>query len=330
VSDSAGLPRSDLYVVYSISNSPYQRWQADLLDFSIRDAEQPGVVVRLCSHDADHPELAAEPSDSGYTFMTLSFAEVGNTRYHALVRWMKKKLKIDVYGRYHFFCLNKPFGMKAFLDAHPDLDPGVRLMWLDPDMVFHRPWNPPDNAVGQGRVVGQHWWGYDPRWLEGSGGGRDGISMPPPEEAMMFPFCLTVSDMRRIIDLFCRLSTDFYRATRDWKSEMYGLVASMATFGLTCRTVAALGTCNNWPRGLADDPVAPISHYTQPMIDGAGNEIWDKRRYTPHTLSQPWDRPPAADRASTLTDRRTLQTLHRFIDLQEKSAGSDPSAPVPP
>jgi hypothetical protein len=203
-------------------------------------------------------------------------------------------------------------------------------MWLDPDMIFNRPWDPPGEMVCRGHAGGQLWWGYDQSRCRRSIGGRLEVSTPPNDSALMFPFCITVSDMRRIIDDFCRYSTEIYRTTRDWKSEMYGLVASMATGGVRCHTVAALGTCNNWPRGLSDDPSAPISHYTQPMADGGGNEIWNKRTYTPHTLSRPWRRPPAHDLASTLTDRRTLQMLHRFIDRQEKCAHVQAAASAPP
>jgi len=324
------LPQSDLYIVYSMSNSRYQQWQADLLDFSVRDVEQRGVVVRLCSHEADHPNLEVKPSALGYTFVTPSFAELGDSRFQTLVRWVKRKLKTGAFGRYHFFCLNKPYAMKAFLDVHPDLDDGARLMWLDPDMVFNRPWKPSSEMVRRGHVGGQHWWGYDLSWCLRSTGSRLEVLTPTNDSALMFPFCITVADMRRITDSFCRYSREIYRTTRDWKSEMYGLVTAMATAGLRCHTVAALGTCNNWPRGLSDDPSAPISHYTQPMTDGRGNEIWNKRTYTPHTLSRPWGRPPDYDRAATLTDRRTLQMLHRFIDRQKKGARVQVSASASP
>jgi len=330
VGDLTRLPTSDLYIVYSMSNSPYQQWQADLLDFSIVDVKQPGVVVRLCSHDADHPKFQVKPSESGYTFVTPSFAELGNSWFHELVRWTKRRLKKNASGRYHFFCLNKPYAMRAFLDDHPDLDPEARLVWLDPDMVFNRPWNPPSEIVRRGHAGGQLWWGYDRSWCLRSVGGGSEISAPTNDSALMFPFCITVSDMRRITDRFCRYSKEIYRRTRDWKSEMYGLVTSMATCGLSCHTVAALGTCNDWLRGLPDDPSAPISHYAQPMTDGRGREIWDKRTYTPHTLSRPWDRPPAYELASTLTDHRTLQMLHRFIDQQERSAHGPTTASAPP
>ena len=94
--------------------------------------------------------------------------------------------------------------------------------------------------------------------------------------------------------------------------------------GLECRTITALGTCNNWPDGIPDDLSAPISHYTQAMKDCNGREVWDKRKYTPSTLSVPWQRPPPDDKAATLTDQRTLQMLHRYIDRQEDNMNKQP------
>ncbi len=311
------LPHSDLYVVYSISNSPYQQWQADLLDFSVREVGQPGTVVRLCSLDTNHPTLEVRPSASGYTFVTPSFAELGSSRFRRFVRWAKRRLDKKAYGRYHFYCMNKPYAMRAFLEAHPSLNDDARLLWLDPDMVFNRPWEPSRETVRQGHVCGQRWWGYDRLWCLGSADIADEATTPSDESAVMFPFCISVADMRRICDPFCSLSTEIYRRTRDWKSEMCALVLAMGSEGLRCDTVPALGTCNSWPHGLSDDPSAPVSHYTQPMTDSGGTVIWDKRNYTAHTISRPWGRPPEHDRAATLTDQRTLQMLHRFIDWQE-------------
>jgi hypothetical protein len=318
------LPRSDLYVVYSISNSPYQQWQADLLDFSIREVAQKGVVIRLCSLDVDHPTLEVRPSAWGHTFVTPSFAELGSSWFQIFLRWVKRRLEKRVFGRYHFYCLNKPYAMKSFLKAHPALDDDSRLLWLDPDMVFNRPWEPSTVEVRKGLVCGQRWWGYDRRWCLSGAGSHHGASVPAGDSAVMFPFCISVADMRRISDPFCRLSREVYHRTRDWKSEMYALVLAMSSAGLKCSTMAALGTCNNWPDGLPDEVNAPISHYTQPMTDSSGAVFWNKRSYTPHTLSRPWDRPPRPDRALTLTDRRTLEMVHRFIDWQEVQVNANP------
>jgi hypothetical protein len=244
------LPRSDLYLVYSISNSPYQLWQADLLDFSVRETGQPGSIVRLCALDADYPDLAVGRSVLGYTFETPSFAELGSTGVQRFVRWVKRKLERQAHGRFHFYCLNKPHAMKAFFDDHPALDGEARLLWLDPDMVFHRPWDPRP-MVRPGHVCGQRWWGYDGKWCEGSIGGR--FKAPTDESALMFPFCITVADMRRISEIFCRLSHQVYRSTRDWKSEMCALVLAMGTAGLQRRSISALGTCNSHrPKDVAD------------------------------------------------------------------------------
>ena len=47
-------PKDNIYVIYSISNSPYMEWQADLLDYSFKKSKQPGTLIRLCSDDEGH------------------------------------------------------------------------------------------------------------------------------------------------------------------------------------------------------------------------------------------------------------------------------------
>lgn len=319
------LPDSDLYIVYSMSNSPYQQWQADLLEFSIREVRQPGVIVRLCSLDARFPGLEVRPSSWAYTFVTPSYAEVGNGAFRRFVLAAKRLLKQSASGRYHFYCLNKANAMKSFLDSHAGLDNTAKLLWLDPDMVFNRAWVPSESMVCQGHVTGQYWWGYDPAWCRENAGDEVAPLCPASDNAIMFPFCISAGDMRRIVDLYGRFSVEFYRRTRDWLSEMYAHVMAMSEAGLECHPIAALGTCNNWPDGLPDDVSAPISHYTQAMTNLNGGVIWDKRQYTPHTLSRPWRRPPLQGEAATLTDQRTLQMLHRFIDWQHEKMGKIPA-----
>jgi hypothetical protein len=307
-----------------MSNSAYQRWQADLLDFSVREAGQRGVLVRLCSLEEGFSNPGTGASAQGYTFVTPSYAGVGDGAFRRLVRWTKRRLNRGAPGRYHFYCLNKPHAMRDFLAAHPGIDDHAMLLWLDPDMVFNRPWEPPPAMVRRGHVAGQYWWGYDREWCRKNGGGKGAAACPEMDAAVMFPFCISAGDLRRIVHPFCRLSVEIYSRTRDWKSEMYALVMAMGAAGLTCHAIPALGTCNNWPREIADDPGAPISHYTQPMADGSGCEIWDKRKYTPCTLSAPWRRPPHHGRAAVLTDRRTLRMLHRFIDRQDEQVQPPP------
>ena len=48
--------KSDKYTIYSISNAPYQEWQADLLDYSFKKVKQPGTLIRLCSEDSKYPK----------------------------------------------------------------------------------------------------------------------------------------------------------------------------------------------------------------------------------------------------------------------------------
>lgn len=318
------LPQSDLYVIYSMSNSPYQQWQADLLDFSVHEVGQPGVIVRLCSLEGGARDSAVKPSERGFTFVTPAYAEIGHAPLQRFVSWSKRLLKQRIHGRFHFYCLNKALAMKSFLESQPDLDDEAKLLWLDPDMVFNKPWNPPASMVRRGSAAGQYWWGYDRMWCKQSAGRMNEVLCPLNEAAIMFPFCITIGDMRAIVASYSNFSAEIYRRTRDWKSEMYGLVLAMNAGQLECRTIAALGTCNNWPNGLPDDSDAPVSHYTQVMKDRKGHEVWDKRKYTPLTLSTPWQRPPYPGQVSTLTDQRTLQMIHRFIDWQEEQMIQQP------
>ena len=72
------LSENDLLLVYSISNSPYQQWQAELLDFSIRACAQPGAIVRLCSPDSAYPERPVPEFAGGFTFPTAHFSTLGH------------------------------------------------------------------------------------------------------------------------------------------------------------------------------------------------------------------------------------------------------------
>lgn len=310
------LPSCGLYIVYSISNSPYQQWQADLLDFSVRATDQPGVIVRLVSQEAGKPNEPIGQSAVGYTVATPAYSELNSTIFRRLVLRAKRWMKWDIHGRLHFYCLNKALAMNYFLESHPELDEEAIIVWLDPDMIFSHAWEPDSSMVRPGHVLGQYWWGYDQSWCQRHGGGNSEAACPAPEAAIMFPFCISVADMRRIVRAYGSVSETIYRSTRDWKSEMYGLVIAMGVAGLHCRTLRAFGTCNNWPSAVVNDPGAPISHYTQAMLDSNGNEIWDKRKYTPHTLNSPWRRPPSPEHAASLTDQRTLRMIHRFIDTQ--------------
>lgn len=314
--DQGRLPQSDLYIVYSVSNSPYQLWQADLLDFSVREVGQPGEIVRLCSLEAGFPNPEVRPSSQCHTFLTPSFAGLGNVVFRRFVLWTKRLLRLRVHGRFHFYCLNKARAMQAFLEAHPEIDDEAVLLWLDPDMIFNQTWVPPVPMVRPGHVVGQYWWGYSRAWCQRSESGKAESLCPAGDTAIMFPFCITVGDMRAIVEAYGRYSEQIYRRTRDWQSEMYALVMAMNEANLKCHTIAALGTCNDWPADVSNDPAAPISHYAQRMMDHAGQEVWDKRKYTPHTSALPWQRPPRPENVITLTDQRTLKMLHKLIDRQ--------------
>ena len=313
------LPSSQLYLIYSMSNSPYQRWQADLLDFSVRHSGQPGEIVRLVSRDTASGDARVNPSATGFTLVTPDYSALGNGILSRVVLSLKRWCKSKAHGRFHFYCLNRALAIDYFLQTHPELDDEALLLWLDPDMIFNHAWVPDSSMVQTGHVLGQFWWGYEPDWCQSHGGDNSHAFCPDPGAAIMFPFCITVADMRKIAKAYGSVSKAIYRRTLDWKSEMYGLVIAAGAAGLKCQTVQALGTCNNWPLEIANDANAPISHYTQAMLDQNGNEIWNKREYTQDTLGIPWQRPPQPECAASLTDQRTLRMIHQFIDRQTQN-----------
>jgi len=311
------LPESDLYIIYSMSNSPYQQWQADLLDFSVQESAQEGVIVRLCSMENHLSHRPPALSNSGYTFVTPSFAEFGRGIFQNINKIHKRLIRKRVSLSHQFYCLNKSFAMQLFLESYQNLRDDAKLLWLDPDMIFVKPWTPPLSEVREGQLLGQYWWGFNElrcRYYAPPGTRNAFI---PNQKAIMFPFCITVADMKKIISQFCEFSLQIYRRSHDWQSEMYALVLALFEADVKINTLPNFGTCNNWRDGLSDDPEAFIAHYTQPMEDASGNIIWNKRTYTPSTLSSPWIRPPEPEAARTLTDRRTLKLIHTFIDQQE-------------
>ncbi|MCP4192701.1 MAG: hypothetical protein GY768_18960 [Planctomycetaceae bacterium] len=310
------LPASELYIIYSMSNSPYQQWQADLLDFSVGFSGQTGTIVRLVSREVGRRNEPVNPSAVGYTLVTPSYSGLGNPLLRHLVPSLKRWFQGELHGRFHFYCLNKALAMQCFLESHPELNEEAMLLWLDPDMIFNQPWEANGSMVRPGHVVGQSWWGYDPSWCLQQRGENSEAFCPPPQSAIMFPFCISVADMRRISKTYASVSEAIYQRSRDWKSEMYGLVIAIGAGGLQSHALRAFGTCNNWPDEISNDASAPISHYTQAILNRNGSEIWDKRKYTRHTIDRPWQRPPQPEQAASLTDQRTLRMIHQFIDWQ--------------
>jgi len=295
----------ETYTIYSISNSPYQEWQADLLDFTFTKVKQPGSLIRVCSDDAQFPHRERSRSNAGETVFTPNlskikwpFVRVG--RRYFRVFWSRYTLEWPV--------MNKPGALKYLFD-HCDFSDDDNLIFLDPDMVFTKPWNPP---AEKGKVHGQKWKGYGKSYCESSSIHPE-FCPATENDCIMYPYAIKAGDLRVLISDIERFAREGYQKGRQvgldqaalWMADMPAFQTAMTKHGLTMKPAENIGLCNNWNN--CDDKEAPILHYCQPMKDKSGQTLWDKRDY------KAWDMPPDPSLASNRVDREVLEIIREKI-----------------
>lgn len=281
------------FVVYSTSNTAYQRWQCDLLEFSYANVRQPGRLICLCS-EGENNDLSPRTSD---------IAEVVQ-----LPSYMKNPVTGDFWG-----IANKIMSLKAWI-ADESLDGSV--LFLDPDMIFV---SPVDISVSEGQVIGQRW--VDPG-VAGSptierfcAGNLDRIT---PETVFMYPYVMHTSDIRRMMARYEELAFGIRAAEKRWESDMFALVIVAAEYGLDVITRDDIGVCNNWKR--FNEAPSSIVHFPGPFIAADGEKIWFKQDFTKNTLTKPWEKVPRADRADCRAEYVLLSTLARLVNRQKIEA----------
>jgi hypothetical protein len=270
--------------IYSISNSPYQEWQADLLDYSFAKSGQPGSLVRLVSEDLDHVGREVALSSVGDTFSSPAYE--GST------------------GAFKYKPMNKPGALGYFLnetEVGKKLDDSDIVLLVDPDMIFTKEWTP---DFKEGTVFGQKWKGYSRSFCKKTST-EDRFCPRSDNEAVMYPFAIYVKDLRKIVQDYYEFSKH-YAKTRNWMQEMTALVLAMEKNGLKIDTEENIGICNNWDNNNDED--APLVHYCQTVKDKDGKELWGKHRYTPG------DKVPDPEVAQNRVDRIVLETLHELYN----------------
>ena len=271
-----------IYIVYSMSNSPYQEWQADLLDFSVSQSGQPGRIIRIVSKDPKYPDRVLPRSRKGLTIETEDFGKYG--------------------GGYS--AMNKPGGLRELNKVVTD--PNAVIILVDPDMIFTGVWDPRD-VVKENIVYGQRWHGYGEEYCRKTTPDLYKNYCPPTDEkAIMYPFSMTMGTLEKIIPKYFE-SSAYYRTAKDWMTEMSALVISQndPSLGLKIITKESLGITNDWPK-FNQDLDAPIMHYCQTIKDTSGKEIWGKRGYNA------WEDVPDPKEATTRVDREVLSMIRKF------------------
>ena len=273
-------PQDSAYILYSMSNSPYQEWQARLLEFSLREVGQPGMVIRCIAQDPQYPmRVVPDFGNGGHTIVTEDFSR------HAR----------------GYLPLNKAGGLREVF-KQLRLPPHAIVICVDPDMIFAKTWTP---DVSSGRVVGQRWKGYSPQFCMATSDASHHPLCPKNEtDAVMYPFAATAVDLQALSDAYFEASQ---YPSEEWMVEMTALVVAVKKIGLELSTQENIGLCGDWPH--ADDVDAPILHYCQPVFDHHGKEIWNKRKY------KPFDEPPKPDKAENRVGREVLKALHNYREM---------------
>lgn len=314
-------PRSlvQTYTIYSISNSPYQEWQADLLDYTFEAVAQPGKLIRLCSEDSRFPGRRGARSSVGETLFTPSYSRLEWPYVRVLRWWVGTRWSLR---HVEWAVMNKP-GSLRFLFENRGFHDDDRLIFLDPDMVFTRPWAP---AVAGGTVHGQKWIGYGRRFCEATSIHPE-LCPASADGCVMYPYAIRAGDLRPMVADIEHFSLEGYRKAKlagaqgVWMADMSAFQTAMTKHGLTMKAVDNVGLCSNWPN--RDDPDAPILHYCQPMRDRAGALLWGKGHYLP------WTRPPDPSRATNRVDREVLEILTRKVTEKGAAPMARTSEPVP-
>ena len=285
-----------IYTVFSTEDSPYQNWQAELLEYSWKRAGQEGELVRLVATDGrgDLPRHRYAQSVATQTWATHP-----NTG--------------DWYPIY-----NKPASLLEWL--YRDRPFGTVLL-VDPDCVFRAPIN---REVEEGHPAAQKWirfaldaddspFGLDDRFAFLS---RYCVNTEPRAQGVMIPTLIHTNDLRRMIGRWLELCGVIRDQARDdqgeriWESDMFAYIAAAAEYGLV-HEPANLGICTNWAAESVPD--APMVHYCNPILSRDGDEMLAKGSY------RPWTRIDDPSRAESDHGRDMLALLNDYIDSRTRT-----------
>lgn len=265
-------------IVFSIDGSAYQRWQAQLLRYSIDRARQPGRLIALVSSDG------AANAGTGEQFLTPSYSRYGGDRYPPY---------------------NRIMATADWLDA-----PGERpqtLLLVDPDFVFLRPFTA---TVTRGAPIAQP---MTKMFDTASPIIERFCRNPDRVQFVGVPIVIHVDDLREIVPLW-REKTLAIRhdpaahLQAGWIAEMWGYVLAAAELGMT-HTVQAMAHFAG-----SDLDALPMVHYTYPFQNRGQGWTWDKRRYEPWcAVELPRDLPKSAARLLILLNElAALKGHHRY------------------
>ena len=284
-----------IYTVFSTTDSPFQQWQSELLEYSWKQVGQPGELIRFVATDGG--TLPAHP----------------HARTIGTPSWQIHPDTGDDYAPY-----NKPAALVHWLRTE---QPDGTVLLVDPDCVFREPIC---REVAEGNPVSQKWVGlsHEP---DGDGFALDGRfafleerGVQPQTRAQlgMIPTLIHTRDLERIaarwleVTALVRQEVTDRDGRRMWESDMFAYAIVTAEAGLV-HELTSLGICTNWS---PDEAVqAPIIHYCQAIEGRGGESIWSKYDYTP------WRRVDQPERARQDYGRDLLTLLNRCVNARART-----------
>jgi putative ubiquitin-RnfH superfamily antitoxin RatB of RatAB toxin-antitoxin module len=284
------------YIIVSTSNSDYQSWQCKLLEYSFKKVNQPGKLIRLCSHNTHAANRMFDISDVS------EIIKVPDYR----TRWSNYTKKDLDYG-----IANKIESIKYWLYNYDNLQDNHNVLLVDPDMVFLKPVT---MLADTNSIIGQRWMGNDVskhRIFQENIYIANNIH---DDTCFMYPYITTVGVLKKIVKTYADIS---YKLRLDnypnlWEAEMFGLIFSAHHNDIKIKTYENLGYCTSWKNDSKDfiDSVS-ILHYPNSIHDKNNNKIFNKQDYTPLTKSEHWKLINPND-ASTHLEHKFLQVLENY------------------
>lgn len=281
-------PDVEFYIVYSTSNTPYQNWQSELLEYSIKNGQDKDrcQIIKLLSNDSSQNRKDFELGKD-VTFLFKEFTDrLPNNEFYAP--------------------LNKPYSFIRLTEwwyKQKDLNKDSIFVVFDPDMVWFKPIKkelfPPKKTL-----FCQHW----------------------HDSKVMYPFICSVRDLHKMQNLY-RYYTNNLFAKKGYFREMHAFEQAVIDSSLKKITDDNFGPFVFTGNQHLDKKSTYVLHYCNKFIQDDVN-IWFKQDYTPKTLTRPWKRPVDWKKVNDEYQRYIIKMIHKIIDKQEKNSYSPPKTTI--
>lgn len=269
-----------IHTVFTVDDSAYLRWQADLLAYTFRKVGQPGPLTRVWAGHGTPP-----PFD-GLTYQTPPYT------VHPLT------------GDHHPpYNLVMPL-LHWLMEAPPAEE---TMLFMDPDVVFLTPLV---EEVKPGEPIGQYH-GY----MEAEHNAaliRSHCHRPDLYQPVFSPMLIHRDDLRSLtpvwMEHFENIRDDpVSRDAGGWISSMYSLAFAAVDLGLRfdMRVLAAF---------QYEDISTPLVHYCHHSQDAEGLWRWDKRTY------QPWADVPPPSASVPLASQSLIREVNEYARFRRNNA----------